>query len=55
MFIGIGFITVPLIVLIYTRINRNKARRMAKGEDKALTADELRSLGDRSPDFRYTL
>jgi hypothetical protein len=55
MFVAIGFVAVPLVVLIYTRINANRARALANGEDKTLSEDELRALGDRSPDFRYTL
>jgi hypothetical protein len=55
MFVGIGFVTVPLLVFIYSRINRDRARLLANGEHKTLTTDQLRALGDRSPEFRYTL
>ncbi|KAJ6625864.1 hypothetical protein B0H10DRAFT_2001105 [Mycena sp. CBHHK59/15] len=46
MFVGIGLICVPAAVLIYTRINNRR--------DEAARA-ELREMGDRAPDFRYTI
>lgn len=55
MFVGIGFVATPLLVLIYTRINARRARALANGEHKTFSADELRAMGDRSPEFRYTL
>ncbi|KAJ3536287.1 hypothetical protein NM688_g6858 [Phlebia brevispora] len=57
MFVGIGFISLPLVVLIYKRINANRDRVQREMEEKGikLSADELRELGDRAPDFRYTL
>ncbi|KXN86764.1 hypothetical protein AN958_09624 [Leucoagaricus sp. SymC.cos] len=58
MFVGIGFICVPAAVLSYMRINkkRDEAQKQAieKGEQK-YTVAELRALGDRAPDFRYTI
>ncbi|KAH7921931.1 MFS general substrate transporter [Leucogyrophana mollusca] len=58
MFVGIGFITLPIIVLVYRRINRRRDEdaRLAleQGEKNRYTPQELRELGDRAPDFRYT-
>lgn len=57
MFVGIGFIALPITVLIYTRINaaRDAAAKEAVEKGIKYTDDELRKLGDRAPDFRYTL
>ena len=57
MFIGIGFVTIPVVVLIYTRINANRDVRQREMEEKGvrLTPEEIRELGDRAPDFRYTI
>ncbi|KAF7796599.1 hypothetical protein EIP86_007781 [Pleurotus ostreatoroseus] len=57
MFIGIGFVTVPIAVLIYTRINAKRDKLQQEMEEKGITLspDELRDLGDRAPDFRYMI
>ena len=57
MFIGIGFIVLPITVFTYKRINaqRDAAARDANERGIKYTPQELRRLGDRSPDFRYTL
>ncbi|KAJ8494385.1 hypothetical protein ONZ45_g13260 [Pleurotus djamor] len=59
MFVGIGFIAVPTVVFLYRRINaqRDRVEREAleKGGKARYTTEELRKLGDRAPDFRYTL
>ncbi|KJA21329.1 hypothetical protein HYPSUDRAFT_140840 [Hypholoma sublateritium FD-334 SS-4] len=59
MFVGIGFIAVPTVVLLYTRINkqRDAAQKEAleRGEKNKYTNQQLREMGDRAPDFRYTL
>ena len=59
MFVGIGLIVVPILVLIYKRINdaRDEAlrQRVERGEKLQLSIQELRDMGDRAPDFRYTL
>ena len=60
MFVSIGIICVGIAVVTYTRIN---AQRDAFAKDVAekmplghgYTAEELREMGDRAPDFRYTL
>ncbi|KAI0033011.1 MFS general substrate transporter [Vararia minispora EC-137] len=54
MFVGIGFVTVPLAVWLYIRINRARDRKLGEGRRK-YTDKELRELGDRAPDFRYIL
>ena len=59
MFVGIGFITIPIIVISYARINksRDEAQRLAieRGEKDKYTNQQLREMGDRAPDFRYTI
>lgn len=57
MFVGIGFITLPMAVFIYLRINAKRDRLVKEMEEKGakLSAAEIRELGDRAPDFRYTL
>lgn len=57
MFVGIGFIVLPIVVLSYKRINARRDALMKEASEKGikLTPDELRRLGDRAPDFRYTL
>ena len=54
MFVAIGFITVPIAVIVYTAINNKRNRSMLDGEID-LTVDEIRRLGDRYPGFRYML
>ena len=57
MFVGIGFITLPIAVFAYTRINAKRDRLVKEMAEKGikLSAEEVRELGDRAPDFRYTL
>ncbi|KAG2124884.1 MFS general substrate transporter [Suillus clintonianus] len=59
MFVGIGLTLLPTVVFIYKRINaqRDTAERLAteRGEKVKYSVQELRELGDRAPDFRYTL
>jgi len=58
MFVGIGLIFVPILVFSYRRINRQRAEfmdREAEGLEKKPSAEELRALGDKSPDFQYVL
>jgi hypothetical protein len=58
-FIGIGLICVPTAVVIYGRINRNRdaieRAALENGEQNKYTDQVVRELGDRSPDFRYTI
>ncbi|PFH46412.1 hypothetical protein AMATHDRAFT_77688 [Amanita thiersii Skay4041] len=57
MFVGIGFVCVPTTVIAYTIINKKREKIMqemtARGEK--LAPEEIRRMGDRSPDFRYVL
>ena len=53
MFVGIGFIVLPITVLTYKRINAQREALLRKGV--SYTPDQLRRMGDRAPDFRYTL
>ncbi|KAJ6489526.1 MFS general substrate transporter [Mycena vitilis] len=59
MFVGIGMICVPIAVLTYTRINNRRdvlARDLEeRGEKNIYSRQELRRMGDRAPDFRYTI
>lgn len=57
MFVGIGFVTLPIAVITYTRINARRDALEKEMEEKGIryTAEELREMGDRAPDFRYTL
>ncbi|KAF8876865.1 major facilitator superfamily domain-containing protein [Infundibulicybe gibba] len=59
MFVGIGFVCLPIAVVSYMRINkaRDAAERTALegGTKNRLTDREIRELGDRAPEFRYTL
>ena len=57
MFVGIGFIALPIVVLAYVRINARRDAAVKEAEEKGikLSPEQLRRLGDRAPDFRYTL
>ncbi|KAF5390065.1 hypothetical protein D9757_003779 [Collybiopsis confluens] len=58
MFVSFGLILVPVTVYTYTRINKKKDEfmaRVAEGLEKMPSPDEIRALGDRSPDFKYIL
>jgi MFS transporter, ACS family, DAL5 transporter family protein len=55
MFIGLGFISVPIAVIIYKRINAKRDALTHAYTATAYTVQELRQMGDRAPDFKYTL
>ena len=56
MFIGIGLVCVPSVMIAYSRINKQREAIMqANGGVSPLGPIETRELGDRAPDFRYTL
>lgn len=57
MFVGIGFVFLPIVALIYTRINAKRDAAAKEAAEKGIkySDDELRKMGDRAPDFRYTL
>ncbi|KAI0325820.1 MFS general substrate transporter, partial [Cubamyces sp. BRFM 1775] len=58
-FVSMGLLVVPTAVTVYARINarRDTAQREAseKGALQVYSRKELKRLGDRAPDFRYTL
>jgi len=58
-FVGIGFIAVPMVAFLYRRINAQRDRMLQfeieGGIKKIYTDHEMRELGDKAPDFRYTL
>jgi len=57
MFVGIGVIVLSITVFTYTRINARRDAQQRELEEKGVkyTDEELRKMGDRAPDFRYTL
>ncbi|KAI5118654.1 hypothetical protein M0805_002574 [Coniferiporia weirii] len=56
MFVGIGFITTPITIIVYKRINTRRAAELARtGGVVQYSIKELHDLGDRAPDFKYTL
>ena len=57
MFVGIGLVSLPITVLTYRRINARRDAAMKDAAERGVeyTAGELRRMGDRAPDFRYTL
>lgn len=55
-FVGMGLVVLPIIVTTYRRINaRREAILKEAGESGGLqyTDEELRSMGDKSPNFCY--
>ncbi|CEQ43156.1 SPOSA6832_05059 [Sporobolomyces salmonicolor] len=60
-FVGVGFICAPLYALYLTRLNARKEREQAEQdalpdhEKRVYTIQELRDLGDRAPEFVYTI
>jgi len=59
MFVGMGFICVPIAVITYMGINKKREemqrRGMEEGGGEKISAQRVRELGDRAPEFRYTL
>lgn len=54
-FLGIGLIVVPLLVVLYMRINARRDKDARGSVAQEMSVHDLRELGDRAPDFRYTL
>ena len=56
-FLGIALILVPATVLKYVGVNKQRDALQREADEKGIkyTPDVLRRLGDRAPDFRYTL
>ncbi|KAF8328323.1 MFS general substrate transporter [Amanita rubescens] len=57
MFVGIGLICVPTAVAAYININNRRDKKMQEALERGeqLPPEEIRRLGDRSPDFRYVI
>lgn len=57
MLVGIGLVAVPVLALTYSRVNARRDVLQKEMEEKGIkyTADQIRDMGDRAPDFRYTL
>lgn len=55
MFIGIGLICIPIVLLSYSRINRQRdvlhKSGLENGGTNKYTVQELRQLGDRADGF----
>lgn len=58
-FIALGLVLVPLTAFAYVQGNKRRDAAQREREEKGLevryTEAELRKMGDRAPDFRYTL
>ena len=57
MFVGMGIISLVVTVFVYSRINAKREREMATLKEQGVVYDaaQFREMGDRAPDFRYTL
>lgn len=56
MFVGIGLVSVSVTVIAYKWINKKRDEEMeAMGGEMKYSVKELKDMGDRAPDFRYTL
>ncbi|KAL0564185.1 hypothetical protein V5O48_017868 [Marasmius crinis-equi] len=57
MFVGIGLIVVPIIATTYYRLNNKKKATVRQEEEQGVkrTTKEIRAMGDRAPEFIYTL
>lgn len=57
MFVSIGLIFLALTVFCYKMVNKRRDAWQRELEERGVqfTVDELRKMGDRAPDFRYTL
>ena len=57
MFVGMGVVSLAVTVFTYSRINKKRDREMAEIKEAWLEYDTARfkEMGDRAPDFRYTL
>ncbi|KAH9919559.1 MFS general substrate transporter [Fomitopsis serialis] len=57
MFVGIGLVFLPLTVLAYKWVNKRRDIEQRQLEERGVkySDEELRRMGDRAPDFRYTL
>ncbi|KAF9648245.1 hypothetical protein BDM02DRAFT_3155854 [Thelephora ganbajun] len=54
-FVGIGLVVLPIILFTYKRINARRDAVMSEKGGLQYSDRGLRRMGDRAPDFRYTL
>lgn len=55
-FISMGMVVLGFHVMMYRWINSKRDEAMRQGGTKVVfTERELRDMGDKAPDFRYTL
>ena len=56
-FVSMGLVLMPVVLFLYTRANAWKEIELRKLEERSetYTSNELRRMGDKAPDFRYTL
>lgn len=58
MMVAIGLVTTLILIVVYSRINKNREAVMKEiGQEGGtkLDKEEWRRLGDKAPDFCYTL
>lgn len=57
MFVCLGILSLTLATVVYGQLNARRARRQVtlEIEETLLSDEELRAMGDRAPDFRYSL
>ncbi len=57
LFIGIGLVLTPSVALTYRRINKGRDEQALEAHKRGVkyAPEDIRRLGDRAPDFRYTL
>lgn len=57
MFVGIGLTFLALTVIAYNIINKRRDAWQCELEARGVrySVEELRKMGDRAPNFRYTL
>ena len=53
--VGIGLVTVPLVVCLYIRNNRQREKLLAEGNGEKHLPEDIRELGNHAPEFRYML
>ncbi|GAA6035417.1 hypothetical protein JCM8097_000245 [Rhodosporidiobolus ruineniae] len=56
-FVALGLVCAPLYAYLLKRENARKAAELARpaSERRQYTVEELRDMGDRSPEFKYTI
>ena len=52
-----GLLLMPVLLYLYTRANTRKEAKLRQLDERGekYAPEELRRMGDRAPDFRYTL